>query len=137
MKAQKRIRKISAVVLLGFGLLTLFMSASVIFDLFRIREKEGNYVLIVVWANFICGILYILSAKGFWSARPWTKKVLVVASIILIVAFIALKSHISDGGSYEEKTISAMIFRICLTLVFMLIAFYSLRKHTPKVHRRS
>lgn len=137
MKTIKRIRKTTAVVLIGFGLLTLFMSTSVIFDLFGIREKEGNYVPFVVWANFICSFLYLFAAKGFLKFRLWTKGVLVVASIILIVAFIALKSHISDGGSYEEKTISAMIFRICLTLVFMLIAFYSLRKHTPKVHRRS
>jgi len=137
MKTQKRIRKISAVVLLGFGLLTLFMSASVIFDLFGIREKEGNYVLFIVWANFICGFLYVLSAKGFWKSRPWTKKVLAVASILLIAAYIALKSHINNDGIYEEKTLSAMLFRIGLTILFTLIAFYSIHKHIPKVKRRS
>jgi len=33
---------IIAVILTGFGLLTLFLSTSVIFDLFGIRAKEGN-----------------------------------------------------------------------------------------------
>jgi len=32
----------TAVLLVGFGLLTLFLSTSVIFDLFGIRAKEGN-----------------------------------------------------------------------------------------------
>lgn len=137
MKTKKRIRKTTAVVLIGFGLLSLFMSASVIFDLFGIREKEGNYVPFVVWANFICSFLYLFAAKGFLKSRLWTKVVLVVASIILIITFLALKSHISDGGIYEEKTISAMIFRIIITLIFSLIAFYSLHKHTPKLNRRS
>jgi hypothetical protein len=36
------------ILLTGFGLLTLFLSTSVIFDLFGIRAKEGNYVLFVV-----------------------------------------------------------------------------------------
>ncbi|HRA60413.1 MAG TPA: hypothetical protein PLG30_12425 [Bacteroidia bacterium] len=37
-----------ATVLSIFGLLILFLSSSVIFDLFGIREKEGNYVLFIV-----------------------------------------------------------------------------------------
>lgn len=137
MKTRKRIQKISAVVLIGFGLLTLFMSTSVIFDLFEIREKEGNYVPFVVWANLICSFLYLFSAKGFLKSRLWTKSVLVVASIILILTFIVLKSHISSGGIYEEKTVKAMIFRMCITILFTLIAFYTLQKHKPKVHKRS
>jgi len=39
-------------VLLLFGGITLFLSASVLFDLFGMREKEGNYVQFVVLANF-------------------------------------------------------------------------------------
>ena len=55
----------SAVILTAFGLLTLFLSTSVIFDLFGIRAKEGNYVLFVVWSNFISSILYLFAAYGF------------------------------------------------------------------------
>ena len=47
------ILKISAIILTLFALITLFMSSSVIFDLFGIREKEGNYVLFIVITNFI------------------------------------------------------------------------------------
>lgn len=56
--------KITASVLFAFGLLTLFLSTSIILDLFEIRAKEGNYVLIVVYANFICSIIYLIAAYG-------------------------------------------------------------------------
>ena len=46
---KKGIRYLAAAVLTGFGLLTLFLSASVIFDLFNIRVREGNYVLFLVF----------------------------------------------------------------------------------------
>jgi hypothetical protein len=59
----------SAVILTAFGLLTLFLSTSVIFDLFGIRAKEGNYVLFVVWSNFISSILYFLLLMGLLRAK--------------------------------------------------------------------
>ena len=48
---KKIILYLVAAMLIAFGLLTLFLSSSVIFDLFDIRSKEGNYVLFVVWSN--------------------------------------------------------------------------------------
>ena len=108
----------SAVILAAFGLLTLFLSTSVIFDLFGIREKEGNYVLFVVWSNFISSILYLFAAYGFTKNKKWTATLLGISTLILIGAFIGLKSHINSGGIYETKTIGAMIFRISVTLVF-------------------
>lgn len=62
---KKYTSKLSAVILVAFGLLTLFLSTSVIFDLFGIRAKEGNYVLFIVWANLISSILYLFAAYGF------------------------------------------------------------------------
>jgi hypothetical protein len=39
-------RYLSIAILIGFGLLTLFLSSSVIFDLFGIRAKEGDYIFL-------------------------------------------------------------------------------------------
>ncbi|MDZ4664400.1 MAG: hypothetical protein SGJ15_05945 [Bacteroidota bacterium] len=119
---------IIAVILTGFGLLTLFLSTSVIFDLFGIRAKEGNYVLFVVWSNFISSILYLLAAYGFIRSRKWTTALLSISAVILIAAFIGLKIHASSGGIYETKTIGAMIFRISVTLVFTIAAYFSITK---------
>lgn len=120
--------KIIATILAGFGLLTLFLSASVIFDLFDIRAKEGNYVLFVVWSNLISSILYLFAAYGFVKNKKWTPKLLGISSIILIAAFIGLKIHINLGGIYETKTIGAMIFRISVTLLFAIIAYFTITK---------
>ena len=104
MKNKKVIHIISAIVLLLFAILTLFMSSSVIFDWFDIRVKEGNYVLFIVWANFICSLLYFLAAYGFIKGQKWTFSVLISALIILIISFIALQFYINSGGIYETKT---------------------------------
>lgn len=123
-----------ATLLAGFGLLTLFLSTSVIFDLFGIRAKEGNYVLFVVWANFICSFLYLFAAYGFIKNKRWTATLLVISTLILIAAFIGLKIHINSGGIYETKTVGAMIFRIAVTFVFAIIAFFIINKQLNNNH---
>ena len=125
---KKYIPYILATLLAGFGLLTLFLSTSVIFDFFGIRAKEGNYVLFVVWSNFISSILYLFAAYGFTKNKKWTATLLGISTLILIGAFIGLKSHINSGGIYKTKTIGAMIFRISVTLVFATLAYLTITK---------
>lgn len=125
---KKYLPYIAAAALAAFGLLTLFLSASVIFDLFGIRAKEGNYVLFIVWSNFISSILYLIASYGFVASEKWTSKLLGISAIILITAFVGLIIHITTGGIYETKTIGAMIFRISVTLVFTIIAYFTVTK---------
>ena len=112
------ILKISAIILTLFALITLFMSSSVIFDLFGIREKEGNYVLFIVITNFICGFIYLVAAYGMFFGRTWTTRLLVFATSILTISFVGLIWHILNGGIYEQQTVKAMLFRIAITAVF-------------------
>jgi len=114
--------------LTAFALLTLFMSSSVIFDLFGIREKEGNYVLFIVWTNFICSFLYLLAAFKWYKLKRCTFKILGLSTLILIIAQISLFIYINNGGIYEEKTVKAMFFRIAVTAIFALSAYFSLSK---------
>lgn len=129
---KKLLPSLLAIFLIGFGLLTLFLSTSVIFDLFGIREKEGNYVLFVVWSNFISSILYLFAAYGFIKHKKWSATLLGISTLILITAFIGLKIHASSGGIYEEKTIGAMIFRIAVTLAIAGIAYFSINRFQIK-----
>ena len=128
MKTKKVINFVSVTILTLFAFLTLFLSSSVIFDWFGIRAKEGNFVLFIVWANFICSIIYLIAVYGFIKRKTWTFWVLFTALIILIIAFITLLFYVSNGGIHEEKTIKAMIFRIMVTLSFSLLAFFNLNK---------
>lgn len=126
------ILKITAVIITIFALITIFMSTSVIFDLFQIREKEGNYVMFVVVTNFIVGFTYLLSAYGLFTEKKWTTKVLAASGILLLIGFIGLIIHVYSGGIYEIKTIGAMIFRISITILFTFISHFKISKTTPK-----
>lgn len=125
---KKALPYLFATILGAFGLLTLFLSTSVIFDLFGIRAKEGNYVLFVVWANFISSVLYLVAAYGFVKTQRWTSKVLIISTSILSIAIIGLIFHINNGGVYEPKTVGAMIFRTSFTFVFAAIAYFTIKK---------
>jgi hypothetical protein len=113
-----------AMVLTLFGAVTLFMSSAVIFDLFGVREKEGNYVLFVVAANFVCSLLYLPAAYGLYKRKPWAVTLLVISLVILILTFAGLLLHIQSGGLFEKKTVGALLFRMVLT---GLLAFFSYR----------
>jgi hypothetical protein len=122
------LKYILVAVLVAFGLLTLFLSTSVIFDLFGIRAKEGNYVLLVVWSNFLASLSYLAAGAGIVKAQKWATTVLAIATMILFAGFVGLMLHINGGGLYETKTIGAMIFRIVMTLIFTLSAYYVMHR---------
>jgi len=126
---KKALPYIFASILAAFGLLTLFLSSSVIFDLFGVRAKEGNYVLFVVWANFVSSLIYLFAAYGFIKNTKWTTQILGISLMVLLLAYAGLFIHINAGGLYETKTIGAMAFRTTVTLVFSLLAYFTITKN--------
>ncbi|MEO8720458.1 MAG: hypothetical protein ABI297_03020 [Ginsengibacter sp.] len=125
--------KAASAFMMVLGLISLFMTTSVIFDLFGIRETEGNYVMFIVYANFFCAIIYLVSSYGFFKKSKWTITYLFFASSILFVAFVALLVYIQLGGSYEMKTVKAMSARLLITIAFMGIAWNYLSVKKKKV----
>lgn len=115
-------------VLTAFGLLTLFMSGSVIFDLFDIRARQGDYVLFIVWVNFVSGFLFLIAAVAFFKKKAWSYLPLMASLGILAVAFIVLLIYIERGGAYEAKTIAAMILRLSVSLACAVVVYCSTRK---------
>ena len=112
-------RTLLLIFLFLFGLVTLFMSSAVIFDWLGIREKEGNFVPAVVWANWLCGFLYLICAYAVFKNSLRAKIPLIIALFILIAAYLYLIIHISNGGLYETKTVGAMAFRIVFTALYL------------------
>ena len=112
----------------AFGLMTLFLSSSVTFDLFGMRGQEGHYVLFIVFANLICSIIYLLAAYGFIRLKKWTTKLLMLATIILISAFFGFCLYIIGGGLYETKTAGAMTIRIALTFLLTALSYFTVTK---------
>ncbi len=124
------ILKIAAFILMLFALVTLFMSGSVIFDLFGIRAKEGNYVLFIVVSNFINGFLYLFSAYGMFLQKKWATRLLVLSTTILMLSFAGLLWHINSGRIYEQQTVNAMLFRIGITILFTGLSWRYITKET-------
>ncbi|MDE3741130.1 hypothetical protein [Maribacter polysaccharolyticus] len=124
MKTKKIINTLIITVLTLFALLTLFLSSSVIFDWFGIRAKEGNYVLFIVWVNFICSIFYLITSFGLIRRKLWAILPINSSLMLLLAALSGLFLHIKTGGDYETKTIYAMMFRITLTLLFVFYVKY-------------
>ena len=86
-------------------------------------------MLFVVWANFIAGLIYLISAYGLLKKRKWTVRALIIAALILVAAFIGLRIHINAGGIYETKTVHAMIFRTSVTILFAFASWFLIRKN--------
>ena len=135
MKVQKRtasVRRILIAMLLFFGIITLFLSSSILLDLFGIREREGNYVQFVVLANFFASIFYLVGAGGLIAGRAWARYPLWMASLVLLLASVAFGWYISQGGIHEQRTIGAMVFRTLLTIAFYATAVWIGRvQHQP------
>ncbi|MEC7771537.1 MAG: hypothetical protein VX798_10155 [Bacteroidota bacterium] len=125
MKKKHIIRTITLTGLILFTTITLFLSTSILLDILGIREQQGHYVPLVIWSNFLCGCLYILSTIGLFTHKKWSIVPMVLALFILVGAFFGLYIHIMDGGLYEDKTIMALFFRITLTLFLALGTYVS------------
>jgi hypothetical protein len=126
----KILRILLSLVLLAFGALSTILTVSVVFDLFGIREREGNYVLFIVWTNLVCGLIYLVAAYTNWKKLSKTTTLLSLAVTLLVISFIVLEVYISNGGIYEVKTENAMLFRIGITTV-MLVVSNRLNKKNP------
>ena len=55
---------------------------------------------------------------------------MLIAAIILVLAYIGLFIYINNDGLYESRTIGAMLFRILVTLFFAGMIYYGLKKKT-------
>jgi len=118
---------IPATILTAFGLLTLFLSTTIILDLVGMREKQGNYVNFVIWVNFFCGLAYVISAYGFLKQKEWTCKVLRLVLIALVITFISFYFYVENGGVHKSDTFGALAFRTGVTLVFTLLAKFTIK----------
>ncbi len=113
----------------AFGLLTLYLSGSVIFDLFDMRAKQGNYVLFVIWANFICGFLYLAGSYGLLTKKTWTSAVFRISLGVLLLTFIAFLIYVYTGGVHKTDTFKALPVRAFITIIAYFTSIYTIKKN--------
>ena len=133
---KKIILILSAIALTAFALLTLYLSSSLIFDLFGMREKQGhNFVEFVAWANLISSLIYLVSAYGMAFQKRFTTYTLSSVLVLLAVTFVSFDIYVNNGGEHLEKTFGALIFRIGITLVFTSISYLLIFRSKKKLHQ--
>ncbi len=115
---------ILAGVLAVVGIVSMFMTFSVIFDLFGIRKQEGNYIPMVVYGNFICSFLYLIASWYIFKENDLSTIYLIFAVLVLLITYAFMLYHIQIGKEYEMRTVFAMLGRTSLTIVYAAIAWY-------------
>jgi len=125
LKSDKTIQiRIVTVIAVLFGLLTIKSGGQVLFGEMVYQKAAGNYVLFVVWFNFLAGFFYIAAGAGVWMLRRWAVWLSLLIAIATIIVFALFGLHILEGGAYEIRTCAAMSLRF---LVWILISIFSYR----------
>lgn len=128
----KYIKIITVIFLLAFGGLAVFLTSSVLLDLFGIRQKEGNFVPFIVWINLVSGFAFIVSAIGIIKNAKWAFPLLLMNVVLLVVGIVALYFHIQAGGLYKMETVKGMVFRVVSTSLATYAAYYLINKQSHK-----
>jgi hypothetical protein len=118
-----RIWAISLVAVI-FGLLTIKEGGAVLFGDEAARTAAGNYVLFVLWFNFVAGFAYVVAGVWLWLQQRWAVWLAVAITAATALTFAAFGVHIYSGEAYEQRTVIAMSLR---TLIWVVIAIVSAR----------
>ena len=108
-----------------FGLLTIKSGGQVLFGGSLYQKAAGNYVLFVVWLNFLAGFSYLVAGVGIWMRLRWAVWLSLFIAIATLIVFSILGMHILNGGAYETRTVAAMSLR---SIVWLSIFVFSYRK---------
>ena len=126
-----RALKIAAGVAIVFGLLTVLSGGRALFGSDEARAAVGNAVPFVLWFNFLAGFAYVVAGIGLFlrhSPAVW------ISIGILVTTFLVMSTfglHIARGGTYEIRTVGAMILRTGVWAVISFVAW----KHIGQAYK--
>lgn len=123
----RTLKIILTIVLVLLGSISVFMTFSVAFDWFGIRQIEGNYVPFVLYANMACAFIYLFAAWALWKHLRSGVYALLLTTIILAVTMICFIIYVKTGGVYEQKTVKALTLRTVLTATMYMVSAYILK----------
>jgi len=119
--------KAATIVAVIFGVLTIVSGGRVLFSS-TARLAAGSYVDFVLWFNFIAGFAYVVAGLGLWQGRRWAVWLAGVIAAATLAVFAALGWHIAGGGSFEVRTVGAMVLRSLVWLIIAVTAYRQLRR---------
>ncbi|MBN9581191.1 MAG: hypothetical protein J0G37_06770 [Afipia sp.] len=115
---------IVALLAILFGLVTVVSGGRALFG----GVSMGAVVPFVLWFNFVAGFAYMLAGAGLWREAGWARELSIGIALATTGVYAAFLWYIWLGGSYETRTMGAMILRIA---VWTAIATVALRNRRP------
>ncbi len=116
-----------------FGLATLRAGGGVLFGDDAARIAAGDYVVFVVWFNFLAGFAYIIAGTGLAFRQPWAVRMAWFIVLATLVVFVAFGMHVVAGGAFEPRTVGAMTLRSTVWLAIWIISWGILRKEPSRL----
>jgi hypothetical protein len=111
LKPGRALVRVSGVIGVLFGLLTLREGGAVLFVDGAARAAAGDYVPFVLWFNFLAGFAYVVAGVGLLYRRAWAARLALGIALATLGVFAALGIHIASGGAHEMRTVVAMTLR--------------------------
>lgn len=119
---------IVAIVGCVFGLASIRSGGSVLFIDGPFRESVGIFIPFVVWFNFLFGFVYFAAGVGLWVQRRWAVWISLLVVIATLIVFTILVIYIVNGGTYEHRTIYAMILRFVVWVLITIVGYIRIIK---------
>ena len=116
----------TAVVAVGFGLLTIKEGGSVLFGSEAARAAVGQYVPFVLWFNFLAGFAYTVAGIGLWKRQPWAAWLSILVAAGTALTFAAFGAHVYAGGDYKRDTVVAMSARLLVWVFISSLSYHRL-----------
>ncbi|MCM2333197.1 MAG: hypothetical protein NDI82_04535 [Anaeromyxobacteraceae bacterium] len=101
-----------AILAVAFGIATIVSGGRVLFGSDAARAAAGQVVPFVLWFNFLAGFVYVGAGVGIARACRWAVVLSLGIAAATALVFLALGVHILAGGSFEQRTVAAMVLRL-------------------------
>ena len=113
---------ILALVAIVFGIVTIIVGGKTLFGGTEVRIAAGNILPFVLWFNFIAGFAYVIAGVGLFLWKRWAAQLSAAIAAATIAVFVAFSIHIFLGGTFEARTVGAMIIRSVVWIVIAVSA---------------
>ena len=120
-----------------FGLLTILSGGQVLFGGSSSQKSAGNYVLFVVWFNFLAGFAYMAAGAGIWLRQRWAVWFSLLIAITTIIVFGIFGLYILEGGVFEKRTVGAMGLRLLVWISIFLLSYKEIIRKQAIIHKPS
>jgi hypothetical protein len=106
-----------ALIAVAFGIVTIIVGGKTLFGGAEQRAAAGNIVPFVLWFNFVAGFAYVIAGVGLFLWKRWAARLSAAIASATIAVFIAFGIHVFLGGTFEVRTVGAMIIRSAVWIV--------------------